>query len=139
MIPVDQREVDAEVGDCLKCCVASILELPYETVPHFVKADRWYGVPWFHGLWDFLKPMGLDAHCFNGENWSETDPEFAIVTGKSPRFKGIYHAVVYQRGKGLVFDPHPSRAGILYDMPVSYMGFFTDESYERWRAAILKK
>lgn len=136
MIPIDQREVDAEVGDCFKCCVASILELPYEAVPHFVKADRWYGVPWFHAFWDFLRPMGLDSHCFDGGNWGPDDPEFAIVSGKSPRFN-CYHAVVYQRGRGLVYDPHPSRAGIV-GKPTSYMGFFTNDEFERWYAGIMR-
>lgn len=46
MIPVMQRIVASgwnspgEVpGDCVKCCVASILELPYEDVPHFVAGE----------------------------------------------------------------------------------------------------
>lgn len=137
LIPVDQQEIHPDIGDCLKCCVASILELPYETVPHFVKGDRWYGVPWFHALWDFLRPMGLDAICFDGDSWGPNDPEFAIVSGQSPRY-ACTHAVVYQRGKGLVHDPHPSKAGIL-GKPLSYMGLFRDEEYERWRAALMKK
>lgn len=44
MIPVRQRIVaagnSAQVpGDCFKCCIASVLELPYEEVPHFVAAE----------------------------------------------------------------------------------------------------
>lgn len=48
MIPVPQRVVargEAPVpGDCFKACVASLLELPYEAVPHFV-ADEWWVQP----------------------------------------------------------------------------------------------
>lgn len=39
MIPVRQRIVDAQRGDCLKACVASVLELPYEDVPHFAVGE----------------------------------------------------------------------------------------------------
>jgi hypothetical protein len=44
VIPVRQRIVNGvggagPPGDCFKCCVASILELPYEAVPHFVAAE----------------------------------------------------------------------------------------------------
>jgi hypothetical protein len=31
MIPIDQRTE----SDCLRCCIASIFELPYEAVPYF--------------------------------------------------------------------------------------------------------
>lgn len=47
MIPVEQREMfDAETGhrgDCLRCAFASVLELPYEDVPHFAAmGDNWF-------------------------------------------------------------------------------------------------
>lgn len=79
MIPVAQRisapgtELGARVpGDCVKCCVASILELPYEAVPHFV-AGEWLVAPratdgviagppervdWFTALNDWLRETG---------------------------------------------------------------------------------
>lgn len=44
MIPVQQRIIASPYakppGDCFKCCIASILELAYEEVPHFV-AGEW--------------------------------------------------------------------------------------------------
>lgn len=75
MIPVVQRIVapgtgradDGHVpGDCVKCCVASILELPYEAVPHFVANEVLVpdatGVPqrsdWFSGLNYWLRTTG---------------------------------------------------------------------------------
>lgn len=77
MIPVVQRIAasggDGKVpGDCVKCCVASILELPYENVPHFV-AYEWLVAPravngmvagppervdWFSALNDWLRSDG---------------------------------------------------------------------------------
>lgn len=59
-------------GDCVKCCIASILELPYEDVPHFV-AGEWLVTPrasdgvasgppervdWFTALNDWLRETG---------------------------------------------------------------------------------
>ena len=36
-----QQIIDSKNGDCLKCCVASLLELPYEKVPNFVEGRDW--------------------------------------------------------------------------------------------------
>lgn len=59
-------------GDCVKCCVASVLELSYEAVPHFV-AGEWLVAPratdgavagppervdWFTALNDWLRSTG---------------------------------------------------------------------------------
>jgi hypothetical protein len=77
MIPVVQRIVasggDGKLpGDCVKCCVASVLELPYEAVPHVV-AGEWLVAPraadgvvagppervdWFSALNDWLRTEG---------------------------------------------------------------------------------
>jgi hypothetical protein len=79
VIPVPQRisapgtPGDPRVpGDCVKCCVASILELPYEAVPHFV-AGEWLVAPraangkiagppervdWLSALNDWLRETG---------------------------------------------------------------------------------
>lgn len=71
MRPVPQRIVASGgdgvlPGDCVKCCVASILELPYEDVPHFVArevrdAD---GKPleWDQGINHWLRERGYPLH-----------------------------------------------------------------------------
>jgi len=71
--PGTGRSDDSHVpGDCFKCCVASILELPYEDVPHFV-AGEWLVAPrdsdgtvtgpparvyWMTALNDWLRSTG---------------------------------------------------------------------------------
>lgn len=59
MIPVVQRIVatgwdDGVPGDCVKACVASILELPYDAVPHFVAGevlnDAGERIDWLSGM-----------------------------------------------------------------------------------------
>lgn len=72
MIPVAQRIVASGgaagvlPGDCVKCCVASLLELPYEDVPHFVAHEVMipqpggepYASDWFTGLNYWLRTTG---------------------------------------------------------------------------------
>lgn len=103
-LPGDQR------GNCLQACVASLLELPLDDVPHFVSypmeewwfvverffADRGLGICWQplnpeHGGW---APLGVDV----------------MVTGKSPR--GEFNHVVLYRDWQLSHDPHPSGDGL---------------------------
>jgi hypothetical protein len=36
MTPVFQRIISATRGDCMSCCIATILDMPYEQVPAFV-------------------------------------------------------------------------------------------------------
>lgn len=95
MIPVPQRIVgsgkkgDAH-GDCWKCCVASILELRYEDVPHF-GAGEWLhsnpgGEPYRADIYsstdDWMKhqgwPMSIVTERFYkpSDQWPQ-DPESA--------------------------------------------------------------
>jgi hypothetical protein len=118
--PVEQRILfDAETGergDCLKCCVASLLELDYEDVPHFAAmGDRWWteyasflathgwrlGSAWFSVRED--DPARLDG-------WQQG---YWFATVKSPRIvkddgtPGL-HYVVMREGE-VAWDPHPQR------------------------------
>jgi hypothetical protein len=53
-------------GDCVKCCVASVLELSYEAVPHFVAGEvlipqlgaEPYIADWYTGLNYWLRTNG---------------------------------------------------------------------------------
>ena len=112
MIPVDQH-VTGPRGSCFAACLASLLELPIEAVPH----EAFLGQPWDRHrfdwaarLDDFLEPFGLYALHF------AADPERAafpgtlhIMTGISPR--GRPHAVV-GKGHEIVHDPHPDKSGL---------------------------
>ncbi|MDI1288901.1 MAG: hypothetical protein PSX37_02990 [bacterium] len=111
MIPIDQTKFAAitesddpnVIGNCLQTCVASLLELPLEDVPHFAAQSDWY-----------------DAMCY----WL-ADQGFAVVDqrhpiegvlgicmGKSPR-GNFTHVVITNGSDELAHDPHPSRAGLL--------------------------
>lgn len=99
MRPVDQRflvERDGR-GDCVRACVASILDADPDDIPDF----SLFGWNWMHALASFCAVTLVVPHEVEG---------YWIATGMSPR--GLRHAVVY-RGMGLAHDPHPSRAGLV--------------------------
>lgn len=91
MIPVEQRELfDAETGrrgDCLKCCLASLLELDYADVPHFAAmGDAWHSewMGWMHARGWAVSQWS----CPSGPNerpssWRE--PGYWLGVVKSPR------------------------------------------------------
>lgn len=89
-------------GNCLQAAVASLLDLPLAAVPHFVTFLWW---PQALELW--ARGEGLTYH----EEPTDTIPERrCIVGGKSPR--GFAHAVIGEGGR-IVWDPHPSRDGLV--------------------------
>lgn len=107
MKPVDQQFLHNPekgiVGDCFRACIASVLELPIEAVPHFaLLGNRWSIV-----ATTFCDALSRDL------NWSGGEPPeniFAIVTVQSPRNKNVLHSVIYHGGE-MVHDPHPTKLG----------------------------
>jgi len=105
---IDQRTKT----DCLRCCIAMVLELPYEDVPDFV-AEHGGEWPWEFANWAWQR--GFESLWFRGLEdcemmQSSPVPWRWIATGQSER--GSNHAVVYC-GNELEHDPHRSRAGLL--------------------------
>lgn len=128
MTPVDMLiKHDPEkgaIGDCFRCCIASLLDMRAEYVPHFMKKD-WgkeeKDLTWFKELQYWLSTRGL-AYLdlivqkeFCGTNWFEKIgaggfDAYHIISGVSPR--GYRHAVVGRNGI-IVHDPHPDRSGLI--------------------------
>ena len=102
---------EGRFGNCFQACVASILELPLEEVPHFCAEDDWWGL-----LTRWLYKRGLFAVdiCVTGGLTTAGLPKgvWVIVSGSGGR--GTQHAVIgkYDGGKDftLSHDPHPDRA-----------------------------
>lgn len=118
MTPVDQALVhdpdNGQHGDCMRACIASLLDLPLLSVPHFAqdaadgKADFWPAVA------DFCRQHGYSHMIVKGQFiWAE-DEIYHMISGPSPRMVGVHHAVVGLNGQ-IHFDPHPSRAGLAGD------------------------
>ena len=116
MIPVEQRTPN----DCMRACLASILECDYEIVPEAIsgKSDR---STFNQAVTDFLTAHGysettfgiwgdeLPYLMFGGDRieYLVSYPGHWIASVKSPRSDG-WHAVV-MHGHKIVWDPHPER------------------------------
>lgn len=110
------------LGDCLRACVASVLEMDRAQVPHFVALgvgdtdDE--GMEWWDELSDWLNEQGLEAWYISEEFY---DPKFlahtsygeVLVSGKTVRGDGkVQHVCVAEPDGSVLHDPHPSRAGL---------------------------
>lgn len=91
--------------DCARCCIATVLGIPYSKVPDFYKRHRLEhtlieGVrKWLekHGLTLIRIPANSKPNCLY------------LATGMAAR--GFNHMVVMYGGK-LVHDPHESGTGV---------------------------
>lgn len=99
MIPVDQTKFGMPDGNCMAASVASVLELPLETVPNLANLE------WLSILAAFADEHGL---CLRVS--AVPPPGDAIACGDGPR--GFQHAVVVRHGQ-VVHDPHHERAGLV--------------------------
>lgn len=126
MIPVDMivkhNPATGIYGDCFRCCVASILELPAASVPHFMEAGEGCKDTWYKELNIYLlKEHKLNYFEFNykDQNWLDWNAykecyfnPFYILSGRSPRDN---HSVVARSGQ-ILHDPHPLRTGLIGPM-----------------------
>lgn len=95
-------------GNCWQTVIASVLDLPLESVPHFVDIDEQGGENWWSHT---ARWLGERGYAMYGSLKDIDTDEYQLVTGKSPR-GNFYHVVVYQNGN-MIHDPHPSNDGIL--------------------------
>lgn len=129
-------------GDCMRACLASILDLAYNDVPHVCHHPRGYDVEedpladehgqlWWRRTRRWLRDQDRDV--FSTGLACQVDPPrppiyivladgdwepwegHVIASGPSPRGR-VRHAVVgwyHAEGRGdVIHDPHPSRAGL---------------------------
>jgi hypothetical protein len=123
VIEVEQRlfydAATGQRGDCLKCCVASLLELDYDAVPHFAQMDDWYGayMTFLHergwGTFPIPNLGNCDADPSKPSSWPHLGYWIAAVW--SPRIilpdggAGTHAIVMYE--EKVAWDPHPQRDG----------------------------
>ena len=106
-----------KIGDCLRACLASVLDLELREVPHIARAlwpsdddDAWNAATneflATRGL--YFVPLGVGyRHLLRG---------YCLAVGPSPRYPEVHHVVVYKDGE-FWHDPHPEGGDI---MPVFY-------------------
>jgi len=94
----------------MRCCVASIFEMPYEAVPHFAESGDCIAA-----MNDWLRAIGIPLRAFDFEYpESSTVEEFVesadlwwwIGVVRSALFKGTTHGVV-MHGSDVAYDPTP--------------------------------
>ena len=111
MIPA--RNLPSDRDNCLRRCVASLLELDTVAVPHFVGEQAINGAEaewhepgrWLHSLDAWLKPRGLVALHFKVKA-DFYAPCYWIAIGEPRGSRRVLHAVV-MFGDELVHDPSP--------------------------------
>jgi hypothetical protein len=111
MIKHYQSEFGNTRGNCLQACLATVLDLPLEAVPHFATE----GSEWFNTLNRWLnKNHNMGAiYCSplnpgTLEVMATSDGRY-LVGGKAEN--GNPHVVVYHQGK-LWHDPMPGGEGL---------------------------
>lgn len=122
MTPVDQEFTHApevgQYGDCQRAVIASLLDLPRSEVPHFLQDAAGEAGAYWEGIQAFCRKHGyayLTVPARSGSAFYGDDGDvFHEISGPSPRGNGVFHAVVGCNG-AVVFDPHPSRAGLTGD------------------------
>lgn len=101
MKPVEQTITEGPEADCLRACIASILEMQIERVPN-------YHTNWLKLYNDWLLPTGLTLVWFDEGAGHPIRPRgFSILSAKSPR--GDFDHCVVCRDGDIVWDPHPQR------------------------------
>lgn len=123
MIPVDMivkhDPANGVYGDCFRCCVASILEMKAEDVPHFMQLGEASADFWYKDLNAWLKKekqlsyLEIQSHTDHWLEWNAYEEAgfspYYILSGRSPRDE---HSTVGRLGK-VVHDPHPARTGLI--------------------------
>jgi hypothetical protein len=100
-------------GDCWRCCVAAVLQIPWNRVPHFNKISNHLTADtqrWLNKKGYVLVGGKITFPRWHGDEKANLP---VIACGPTPRSRGIgkHHAVVMVDDK-IVYDPHPSEAGL---------------------------
>ena len=122
MTPVDQEFLHkpeiGQYGDCQRAVLASLLDLPITEVPHFLALSGNEPCDYWDRLQRFCRARGFAYLTMPARSgalfFGEAGDVYHEIAGPSPRGNDVTHAVVGCNGQ-IVFDPHPSRAGLIGD------------------------
>jgi hypothetical protein len=106
-------------GNCHAACLASVFNLPIESVVDTADPALWHpgssAAAWWRAVeaWLLLSTTCTSWHWYpssgGGQQWLQG--RWSIGGGVSPRHPTLHHSLVCYGGTAL-WDPHPSRAGI---------------------------
>ena len=103
MKPVDQSRISYEDGDCLRACIASVLELPLEDVPAYLNDDM--GARYN----EWLRRFNLSLLAIRLDPGIDVPAGYHLIEGPSRNGKDS-HVAVGLNGK-IVHDPDPTSRG----------------------------
>lgn len=109
---------EGEIGNCLQYCIAYILGVNPDGVPHFLEEaiNKKININSHIQNWLYTKGYSLTiAKQFEFYGKQEIDRPDIICCGPTPRSEkmGQHHAVIYNNGR-MVYDPHPDETGLTY-------------------------
>jgi hypothetical protein len=124
MIPVNQEIINKDFGDCQRAVYASLLELPLDAVPNFLR----HGVRWILVYRQFLHTCGWVPDWINGRYYKNLSiyakgfeakyqrPQlehsingYFAASVKSKTYKHTNHAVVIDINGVVIHDPNPNK------------------------------
>jgi len=112
MKPVMQTQFGKADGNCYAACLASILEIPIDSVPPCRQcndeSDQMAALRQQKFYREWARTMGFVLINVEGD-FAAFDRVFMVAGGRGPR--GIGHAVVWRGGK-CVHDPFPGGGGL---------------------------
>lgn len=133
MKPVFQQIIDQQRGDCIRACVATLLNLEPEDVPNFAEAPSGYS--WIECANHWLAERGLalfqttwleDRYA----SWFALNDVYCIFSVPSQLFPEVSHAVVGRILNGdrgiqweVVHDPNPGNKPYSSDTEISLVSF----------------
>ncbi len=128
-------ERSEEPGDCMRAAVASIFELELVDVPHFADTGpRRDGnaLLWLYAWHGWALTKGVIVRHFEVHDAEHLAlPGYCVLSGISPRAEpgttSLRHCCVAWNGE-LVWDPHPSGAGLLTIDEADYLVPITDDA-----------
>lgn len=106
---IDGHTDDGIPGDCWRASLASLLDLEPEEVPHFALYRSWW-----EETRRWLQGRGLDLVFIpaDDERVGLVEVDLPVMVG-GPSPRGDFgHCVVGTLDGTLLWDPHPSRAGV---------------------------
>ena len=112
---ITQTKFGSEEGNCFAACIACLFPVEIEDVPDFYQQAQ--------SLWWDAFCLWMCEHfnvepVITGHYESIPDPSTPyLIGGKAER--GLMHSVIGRNGK-VIWDPHPSRAGLIDQQDYTY-------------------
>lgn len=147
IIPVDQEIVEQGYGDCLRACYATLLSLPIDAVPNFIR----HGPRWFLVLQQFLWSVGMEfigtGHYNSYQQrlplYEETMKGYVKASVASRVFKGGTHAVIMNQSGLVIHDPSPLKrhqgVNVILSGELHSFDIITPRTDKAWEGWSLKR